>query len=67
MTIHKEGFGTILVVLAALLLINSGIFFLAGVEVTKYTSLVSFMIFSLVLNFFRNPKREAIIHEGQWR
>ncbi|WP_439181909.1 phosphatidylserine decarboxylase family protein [Carboxylicivirga taeanensis] len=64
MTIHKEGYGTIFVVLAALLALNSGIFFLAGVEATKYTSLVSFIVFALVLNFFRNPKREAINQNG---
>ncbi len=64
MTIHKEGFGTILLVFAVLLAVNTGIFFLAGVEVTKFTSLASFIIFSLVLNFFRNPKREAMIQDG---
>ncbi len=64
MTIHKEGFGTILLVLAFLLALNCGIFFLLGVDVTKFTSLVSFMVFALVLNFFRNPKREAIVQEG---
>ncbi|MCU4155265.1 phosphatidylserine decarboxylase family protein [Carboxylicivirga sp. A043] len=64
MTIHKEGFGTILVVLAFLLAVNTGIYFLAGVEVTKFTSLASFIVFALVLNFFRNPKRDAIIQDG---
>ncbi|MCG8581210.1 MAG: phosphatidylserine decarboxylase family protein [Bacteroidales bacterium] len=64
MTIHKEGFGTIIVVLAFLLAVNTGIYFLGGVELTKYTTLASFIVFALVLNFFRNPKREALIQDG---
>ncbi len=64
MTIHKEGYGTILLVLAFLLVLNCGIFFLTGVDVTKFTSLASFIVFALVLNFFRNPKREAIVQDG---
>ncbi|MBR8534729.1 phosphatidylserine decarboxylase family protein [Carboxylicivirga sediminis] len=64
MTIHKEGYGTIIVVLAFLLALNYGIFFLTGVEVTKFTSLASFVVFALVLNFFRNPKREAVVQDG---
>lgn len=64
MTIHKEGYGTIFLVLIVLLAINTGIYFLAGIEVTNYTALASFAVFALVLNFFRNPKREAIIQDG---
>ena len=64
MTIHKEGFGTIFIALAVLLAINAGVYFLAGVEVTQYTTLASFIVFALVLNFFRNPKRDAIIQDG---
>ncbi|WP_430814174.1 phosphatidylserine decarboxylase family protein [Carboxylicivirga sp. RSCT41] len=64
MTIHKEGFGTIIVVLAFLLAVNTGIYFLAGIELTKFTTLASFIIFALVLNFFRNPKRDALIQDG---
>ncbi|MBK3517260.1 phosphatidylserine decarboxylase family protein [Carboxylicivirga marina] len=64
MTIHKEGFGTIFVVLAFVLALNAGVYFLAGVEVTKFTSLASFIVFALVLNFFRNPKRDAVVQDG---
>lgn len=64
MTIHKEGFGTIFIALAVLLALNAGVYFLAGVEVTQYTTLASFIVFALVLNFFRNPKRDAIIQDG---
>jgi len=64
MTIHKEGYGTLLLVLAVLLAINTGLYFLAGVGVVKFSALASFMIYAVVLNFFRFPNREAIIQDG---
>jgi len=64
MTIHKEGYGTLFVVLAVLLALNAGLYFITGVEVVKFSALASFMIYALVLNFFRNPKRDAIIQDG---
>jgi len=64
MTIHKEGYGTLIVVLAFLLALNTGLYFIGGVGVVNYSALVSFMIYALVLNFFRNPKRDAIIQDG---
>ncbi|WP_430811509.1 MULTISPECIES: phosphatidylserine decarboxylase family protein [unclassified Carboxylicivirga] len=64
MTIHKEGYGTLMVVLAVLLALNAGIYFVAGVAVTKVSALLAFIIFALVLNFFRNPRRDAMIKDG---
>lgn len=64
MTIHKEGYSTLFVVLLVLLALNFGLYFLAGMEVTKYLTLASILIYFLVLNFFRNPKRDAIRQEG---
>ncbi len=64
MTIHKEGFSTLFVVLFVLLALNFGLYFLAGIEVTKYFTLVSIIVYFLVLNFFRNPKRDAIRQDG---
>ena len=64
MTIHKEGYGTLLVVLAALLALNTGLYFITSAGVVKFSALASFMIYALVLNFFRNPKRDAIIRDG---
>lgn len=64
MTIHKEGYGTIFLATAVLIAFNAGIYFAAGIEVTKYSTLASFIIFSLVINFFRSPKRDAIIQDG---
>ncbi|MCU4173767.1 phosphatidylserine decarboxylase family protein [Carboxylicivirga sp. N1Y90] len=64
MTIHKEGFSTLFVVLVVLLALNAGVYFLGGVGVVNYTVLVSVIIYFLVLNFFRNPRREAITQDG---
>jgi len=64
MTIHKEGYGTLIVVLAVLLTVNIGLYFIGGVEVIRFSALASFFIYALVLNFFRNPKRDSIIQDG---
>ncbi|MBS2096887.1 phosphatidylserine decarboxylase family protein [Carboxylicivirga linearis] len=64
MTIHKEGYSTLFVVLIVLLAINTGIYFLGGIEITKYTTLASVIFYFLIVNFFRSPKRDAIIQDG---
>ena len=64
MTIHKEGYSTLFVVLLVLLAINAGIYFLAGIEITKFITLVSVIFYFLIINFFRSPKRDAIIQDG---
>ncbi len=64
MTIHKEGYGTLFVVFVALAALNAGLYFIAGVEVIKFSALASFILYALVLNFFRNPKRDAIVQDG---
>jgi len=64
MTIHKEGYSTLFVVLIVLLAINTGIYFLGGIEITKYTTLASVLFYFLIINFFRSPKRDAIIQDG---
>ncbi len=64
MTIHKEGYSTLFVVLVALLLVNAGVYFLLGIEVTKFSALASVLFYFLVVNFFRSPKRDAVIQDG---
>jgi len=64
MTIHKEGYSTLFVVLVVLLGLNTGIYFLGGIEITKFTTLVSVIFYFLIVNFFRSPKRDAIIQDG---
>lgn len=64
MTIHKEGYSTLFVVLVALLIVNAGIYFLLGIEVTKFTALASLLFYFLIVNFFRSPKRDAFIQDG---
>ena len=64
MTIHKEGFGTLILVLTVLLALNAGIYFLTNIDVVQFTVLASAIFFFVVLNFFRSPKREALIQDG---
>ncbi len=64
MTIHKEGYSTLAVVTLSLLAINAGLFLLAGMTAFKVSGFISVFIFAIVLNFFRFPKREAVIANG---
>lgn len=65
MTIHKEGFGTIAVVFVLLSLINAAIGYFVNwnTEVLQLTLLLSVILLFLVVNFFRSPKRDAILNE----
>ncbi len=59
MRIHKEGHRFIIVVLLILILFNSLIFVFTGIVWLVYAcSVLSLVVFSLVLYFFRNPSRE---------
>jgi len=65
MTIHKEGFKTIIVTFLALGVIN----FILRSTVSPDDSIIpdivgfiSFVIFALVVNFFRSPKRVGFSH-----
>jgi len=64
MTIHKEGYSSLFVVLTVLLAVNAGIYFLTNINVVQYTAIPSSLIFFVVLNFFRSPKRDAIVQDG---
>ena len=64
MTIHKEGYSTLAVTFLVLAAVNAGIYFLAGIEAAKYSAIISFGVYALILNFFRNPNREAYIADG---
>ena len=64
MTIHKEGYLTLIIVFSFLLALNAGIYFLTNVDVVQFTVLASAIFFFVVLNFFRSPKRDAIIQDG---
>lgn len=65
MTIHKEGFKIILVVFLGLALVNVALAFLApeSVCMVKWSVPVSLVLFFLVVNFFRSPKREGYLHD----
>lgn len=59
MRIHKEGHRFIIVVLLILIVFNSLIFFTTGIIWLVYaSSILSLVVFSLILYFFRNPSRE---------
>jgi len=64
MTIHKEGYSTLIIVFTVLLALNAGVYFLTNVNVVQFTVLASAIFFFVVLNFFRSPKRDAIIQDG---
>lgn len=66
MTIHKEGFKIILYVFAGLLLINVIIALLLSSTdcLYKWSGPVSLLLFFLVVNFFRSPKREGYLHDN---
>lgn len=55
--IHREGQNIIILLLVALLLINGLIFAFAPRFVTIITCLISVVLFLLVVNFFRLPRR----------
>ncbi|MBN2165755.1 MAG: phosphatidylserine decarboxylase family protein [Marinilabiliaceae bacterium] len=65
MTIHKEGFGTIAVVFILLLMVNAFAGYLSDWDsnVIKITSIPSLIVLVLVINFFRSPKRDAVLNE----
>ena len=60
MRIHKEGRKLLLALLLLLAVINFTVFRLAP-EALNATAMVSGMLFLLVLQFFRDPKREIFI------
>lgn len=66
MTIHKEGYGTIAVVFTVLALLNAGVYFISGCSVNalQWCLLVSAVPMLLVINFFRSPKRDALINDN---
>ncbi len=66
MTIHREGHRMLLVLTAVLVLINVLIFkaFDESIKMRLLFLIPSIVVFSLVLQFFRNPSRKQ--HLGNW-
>lgn len=63
--LHKEGFSTIANILVWLLILNGMLFFLQAHDLMFWLVVsASIIFFSLVLYFFRNPKRKAISNEN---
>lgn len=67
MTIHKEGYTSLILTVSILLVFNSLVhFFLGDIVWLKwiiYT--ISILLFAIVLQFFRNPSIEITKNEGQ--
>ena len=65
MRIHREGYLSLIIVLIFLLLVNMGLYY---INTNKYLhvflGLVSFGFFLFILNFFRNPIRNASINDN---
>ena len=59
MTIHKEGYTTIIFVLVLVSIINTITFLYSDIKLLNYTLLfISIVFFSLIVRFFRKPVRE---------
>ncbi len=65
MTIHKEGYATIAIAFIALALINAAVYYLSGhsANITQWSLIISLIPMLLVVNFFRSPRREAVIND----
>ena len=59
MTIHKEGYTSIIIVLIFVSIINTLTFLYSDIKLFNYTLLfISIVFFSLIVRFFRKPVRE---------
>lgn len=66
MTIHKEGYPTILVTLIFIIVLHALVYFIAG-EIKPLmiiTHIISLALLVIVLQFFRNPKRKLTVNEN---
>jgi phosphatidylserine decarboxylase len=66
MTIHKEGFTILLVTFAILALINASLyyFFKENPVIMNASMIISFVLFLLILQFFRSPKVSTLLNEA---
>ena len=66
MTIHKEGFRILGVAFLALLLLNAIPYFLMELPwpFLYWTIPITSILFLLIVNFFRSPRREGYLHEN---
>lgn len=64
MTIHKEGYGTIAIVFLFLLVINLTVgYIFDSAALLQGVVIASFVLFLLVVNFFRSPKRTPVVSD----
>lgn len=67
MTIHKEGYTSIALCVLFVLIVNALVkYFAPDAQVLKwFVYVVSFALFVIILQFFRNPKRTFTYNDGQ--
>lgn len=65
MTLHKAGFGILLKVLAALIILNGAAFYFIDNHTIAYTILIiTSLLYLFVVNFFRFPNRVIILDDN---
>jgi phosphatidylserine decarboxylase len=66
MTIHKEGYPTIVFIIVFIAIIHALMYFIAGdIKIIMIlTHVISLALLFIVLQFFRNPKRTLTINEN---
>lgn len=63
MTIHKEGKGTLTVSFVALFILNALVQYLTDLQWLQFATLaISIVLYAVVLQFFRNPKRTVTLN-----
>lgn len=65
MTIHKEGFATLGIVVFILTGINLGVYYIADspASALEWTVIISIFLFFFFVSFFRSPKRERFVQD----
>lgn len=66
MTIHKEGYASIGLCILFIVILNTAVhYFLPGhTIITWFAYLLSFALFVIILQFFRNPTRRIVLDEN---
>ena len=64
MKLHKEGFATILIVIAVLSILNLVAYFTNYNYFMYFTLALTVFVLFVVLQFFRNPNRKRVINEN---
>lgn len=64
MALHKEGYPTIITSLLIFIAVNVPCLYFVGGTIATVVLVVSTIVITPIINFFRNPKRFYVTHEG---